>query len=377
MRADDLELVLAKAEAVEVEGDGGAVQHAHHDAFAAHGGQDRDAQVDLAAADGELDAAVLREAPLGDVEVGHDLDARGDGEREVLWRGDHLVEHAVDAVADLELVLERLEVDVGGLVLDGLQQHEVQQPPHGRRVGHLLDALEVDGAGVDGVDVDSRAAARAVELLEDALDRLALAGVVLVVELPDILRVGDGTAHGAVEEELQVLQRVHVERVAEGQQQLAVLVGQGDDLVVFRDRRRHLRDDLGRYLRKVRQVDRPQAQPVGYRREDVLLAGEIERHYRVLDGDVAVVGEVHRLAQLVIGDQPHLHQEVFEGPFSLLRRILGHHCLLMGEAARHWSPRIPAFSSSATMLCSRILASRSAGFFALKIASSIDTSPLW
>ena len=39
----------------------------------------RDAQVDLAAAHGGLDAPVLRQAPLGDVELRHDLDARGDG----------------------------------------------------------------------------------------------------------------------------------------------------------------------------------------------------------------------------------------------------------------------------------------------------------
>ena len=64
------------------------------------------------------DAAVLRQAPLGDVEVGHDLDARGDGEGQVPRRRHHLVEHAVGADADLELVLERLEVQVAGVVLD-------------------------------------------------------------------------------------------------------------------------------------------------------------------------------------------------------------------------------------------------------------------
>jgi hypothetical protein len=49
------------------------------------------------------------------------------GGSELLGRRDHLVEHAVDAVPHLELVLERLEVDVRGAILDGLQQHEVQQ----------------------------------------------------------------------------------------------------------------------------------------------------------------------------------------------------------------------------------------------------------
>jgi hypothetical protein len=42
------------------------------------------------------------------------------GERELLGRRRHFVERAVDAVTNFELVLEGLEVDVGGLVADGL-----------------------------------------------------------------------------------------------------------------------------------------------------------------------------------------------------------------------------------------------------------------
>ena len=40
----------------------------------------------------QADAAVLRHAALGDVEVGHDLDARGDGEGQVPRRRHHLVQ---------------------------------------------------------------------------------------------------------------------------------------------------------------------------------------------------------------------------------------------------------------------------------------------
>ncbi len=58
------------------------------------------------------DAAVLGEAPLGDVHVGHDFDAGEDGEGEMDGRGSHFVERAVHAVADFEVFLEGLEVDV-------------------------------------------------------------------------------------------------------------------------------------------------------------------------------------------------------------------------------------------------------------------------
>ena len=103
-------------------------------------------EVDRVPAHGQPDAAVLRQAPLGDVQVGHDLDARGDGEGQVPRRRHHLVQHAVGADADLELVLERLEVQVAGVVLDRQQQHHVQQLAHRGAVGQGLDAGQVDRA---------------------------------------------------------------------------------------------------------------------------------------------------------------------------------------------------------------------------------------
>ena len=65
-----------EAELVEVERDAALVEDAHHDRFAVHRRHGGHAQVDLLALHAQPDAAVLRQAPLGDVEVGHDLDAR-------------------------------------------------------------------------------------------------------------------------------------------------------------------------------------------------------------------------------------------------------------------------------------------------------------
>jgi hypothetical protein len=59
----------AQAEVVEVELDTAAVEHAHDARLAEHGRQRRDAQVDRRPPIVELDAAVLRHARLGDVEV--------------------------------------------------------------------------------------------------------------------------------------------------------------------------------------------------------------------------------------------------------------------------------------------------------------------
>ncbi len=103
-------------------------------------GKHADAEVDGVAADGQADAAVLRQAPLGDVQVGHDLDARGDGEGQVPRRRDHFVEHAVGPDADLELVLERLEVQVAGPVANRQQEHHVQAACARGAVGHGFGA---------------------------------------------------------------------------------------------------------------------------------------------------------------------------------------------------------------------------------------------
>ena len=55
-------------------------------------GKHADAQIDGVPAHGQPDAAVLRQAALGDVQVGHDLDPRGDGEGQVPRRRHHLVQ---------------------------------------------------------------------------------------------------------------------------------------------------------------------------------------------------------------------------------------------------------------------------------------------
>ena len=128
----------------QVEHDHAAVEHPHDDALAEHRGQHAHAEVDRVAADGQADAAVLRHAALGDVEVRHDLDPRRDGEGQVARRRHHFIEHAVGPDADLELVLERLEVQVAGVVLDRHQEHHVQQLADRGAVGHGLGLVEVE-----------------------------------------------------------------------------------------------------------------------------------------------------------------------------------------------------------------------------------------
>src|SRR5262245_15490182 len=55
------------------------VQETHDDAFAVNHRDDRNANVDFVIFHAHLDAAVLRQAFLGNVKPGHDLDAADDG----------------------------------------------------------------------------------------------------------------------------------------------------------------------------------------------------------------------------------------------------------------------------------------------------------
>ena len=143
------------AERIQLEAAGLLVEQTQHHALAVTGGDRRHAHVDRAAGDAQRDAAVLRQALLGDVELRHDLDARDHQRRDGAARLQHFAQHAVDAEAHDQAVLERLDVNVGGVVLDRLRQDRVDQLDDRRlvvafqQVGGLRQILrEVGEVGV-------------------------------------------------------------------------------------------------------------------------------------------------------------------------------------------------------------------------------------
>ena len=137
------ERLREEAEVGEVEQRRALVEHAHDDLLAVHRRQRRDAEVDLLAGDVRRHASVLRDALLGDVEVGHDLQAADEAGLHLLRRAHHLVQHAVDAVPDAHVVLGRLDVDVGRAVLHALADDEVRQLDDRRVLGDLADVREL------------------------------------------------------------------------------------------------------------------------------------------------------------------------------------------------------------------------------------------
>ena len=71
----------------------------HHHAFAVNGRHRADADINTRTAMMDLDMAVLRHESLGDIHVGHDLDARDQRGVQLLRRRRFLLKQAVDAIA--------------------------------------------------------------------------------------------------------------------------------------------------------------------------------------------------------------------------------------------------------------------------------------
>ncbi len=107
--------------------DGALVEDAHHGALAIDEREGDDADVDAPALDVQREAAVLGDAPLGDVEVGHDLDARDHPGGHPAAHGGRGVEHPVDAEQHAGVAFFGVDVDVGGALLDGLGDDRVHE----------------------------------------------------------------------------------------------------------------------------------------------------------------------------------------------------------------------------------------------------------
>ena len=93
---EPLQRLRVESELLHVELQVGLVEEPEHGLLAEERGQHRDAVVHLAAlAELELDAAVLWQTTLGDVQLAHDLETGQDGVLELLRRTNHFIEHAV------------------------------------------------------------------------------------------------------------------------------------------------------------------------------------------------------------------------------------------------------------------------------------------
>ena len=124
-------------------------QQTHHDRFAVQHRNDGNADVHLGVLDANLDAAVLRQAFFGDVEMAQNFDARNDRGLEPLdLRGHrHFLQHAVDAITDAQFVLERFEMNVRGAQFDRVLQDLVDETDD-RGVSSAASSRLVSSSGI-------------------------------------------------------------------------------------------------------------------------------------------------------------------------------------------------------------------------------------
>ncbi len=233
------------------------VEDTQHAALAEAGRNGAHAQIDLALAQANAGASVLRHSPLGDVHARHDLDTRDNQRQDVAVEAQHIVQDAVDPVADLNLRLVRVHVDIAGPHLQGAEQDIVHQPDHRRAVHHVEQIVGARDL------VDQLVEILRIQLLGDLLDHRASLLIGGVDHRRDGRPRGEGRPDRQMRHFRDVVQHVGVQRLGKHDRQLAAaLFGPDPDQMMMlgiggRDILNELRGDLlVRYLRQKLPVER-------------------------------------------------------------------------------------------------------------------------
>ena len=103
---------------------------------------DGNAEIHEAAFVTHAEAAVLRDAALGDIQLAHHLDARKN--RGVPFLGERLhgvLQHAVNAVLHDDFGVARFDVDVAGAALERRENHGIHQADDGAHAGFARELL--------------------------------------------------------------------------------------------------------------------------------------------------------------------------------------------------------------------------------------------
>ena len=180
-----------------------------------------------------------------------------------------LVQHAVDAVADDQPVLERLDVDVGRAHLERVGDDEAHHPDDRRLGREVLQLLDV---GVEGDLV-----AALLDVAHDLAER-GLAGAVQALERRlELGRDRDHRPDLAAGDHAERADRVLVGRVGHRQRELVLVLAHRQRAAFAQE---PLRDALleDRELRVRRDVDHRQPELRGQRLGDVALRAGAQRH---------------------------------------------------------------------------------------------------
>ncbi len=122
------------AQLAQLQPPGLLVQQAQHHPLAMPGWQGGNPHIHCPADQPQADAAVLGQALFGNVQLGHDLDPRDDHRCQRPGRLQHFTQDTVHPQADRQAILEGLDMDIRGVLLDRFGQQRVDQADDRRLV---------------------------------------------------------------------------------------------------------------------------------------------------------------------------------------------------------------------------------------------------
>ena len=150
-------------------------------------------------------------------ELGHDLHARDHRGRRRRGRHLSLAQHAVDAVADVQPVLGRFDVDVGCARLDGSRDDLVDQADDRRFAGEVAQPLDI---GIKHIEVCRHVVAGSIVR--------ALTGLATVQSIERCFQLGrycDRAPNRSPDQQRDCIFGKPVERVGHGHEQAVWCVG--------------------------------------------------------------------------------------------------------------------------------------------------------
>src|SRR4030095_3713507 len=111
-----------KTQSIHLSKDLRALQQTNDHAFTVQGGNSGNTEIDIFPRKSDLDASVLGQPALCDIELRQNLSPRNHGCLQLARRRLDFVENAIDAVPDLQLILKGLDLEIRGAHLERAQE---------------------------------------------------------------------------------------------------------------------------------------------------------------------------------------------------------------------------------------------------------------
>ena len=322
-RAEGGQHFRRKADRIQPQGLGRGVQDAGDDVFAKAGGEAGHAQGDLAPADDEAGAAVLRLVLFGQVQVRQNFHAGDDGGLHGLGDEHILVQHAIHAGANPHHVLFRLKMNVAGAVVDGAGDDLAHHADDGRvfiLVGHPAERLVQRPAGLALFFVQN--------LVDGGAD--AVAGVVMHFQaVENVLLAGGDDVDVFAGNLLEEIHGHDIKGVGHGHGQGAVLALDGDGQAAARHIPRHqFKNRFGDG--DAVQMDHGGARLFAQEMREGLRRHEAELHENLPQPAAAALLLAPGQLKLLGGERARLHElfpkcaGLLDHRFKLTRRTPGH-----------------------------------------------------